>query len=91
MASLDKSLDEIISSNKKPVVRSKKAPAPKASKVAKVSKKQVARNNIPKASVPKTPGSSDYIDPSYATKVIVYNLPHDIKQNAVKVCWSYIS
>ncbi|SCU79899.1 LADA_0B03906g1_1 [Lachancea dasiensis] len=82
-ANLDKSLDEIIGTNKKPIRKTNKK-APK-----KVSK-QVAGGNRRGASVagvrPRAaPGkSASVLEQAYGTKVSVEGLPRDIKQDAVR-------
>lgn len=82
-ALLDKSLDEILSSSKKVNRR----------KTNRVGKKPVAKAALAKktptgpAKKPVVfPKSKPVVDTSYATKVIVHNLPKDIKQDAIKVC-----
>lgn len=81
MSALDQSLDEIISSKPKRSTKSRTQARGKG-----VSK-QVTK---PKAGVKKTPTGpkpAPVVDASYATKVIVYGLPKDIKQDAIKVCF----
>lgn len=88
---LDKSLDDIISSQKKA------RPAKKV--VAKKSKPGISKN-ISKKATPKSnkkpvvsfkkpaapAPAATTLDASYATKVVVHGLPKDIKLDAIKVC-----
>lgn len=81
-ASLDKSLDDIISSAK----RAKRAPKGKA--VGKAVGKGVGKAKKPAAvSFKKEKAqTAPAFDISYATKVMAHGLPRDIKGDAVKVC-----
>lgn len=84
-ASLDKSLDDIISSSK-----TKKFPARKAKvgkKVGAIKKKApvTIKKSVPKP-VLKALQKNDTVDLSYATKVVVQGLPKDIKQEGIRVC-----
>lgn len=83
MSALDQSLDEIISS--KPKKQFKKKTNISKSKVGKAVGKPVkkqAGKPIKKVAAP----SATILDASYATKVVVYGLPKDIKTDAIKVC-----
>lgn len=95
MSSLDKSLDDIISTTRK------SAPARKFGKAkpTKVGKKVGASTKKPIVSFKKGTAAAAAalaaakakkqaatVDLSYATKVVVYNLPKDLKQDNVKVC-----
>lgn len=81
-ATLDKSLDDIIKSSKPKKVLNKKREAP--SKVGKAVGKKPKAASKPKPVVQTE--NRNVIDVSYATKVMVYGLPRDIKQDAIKVC-----
>lgn len=80
MASLDQSLDEILSSKPKRQFK-KKTPVGKAKVGKTVGKPKV---NLKKPV--KSASKESVLDASFANKVIVYNLPKDIKQDAIKVC-----
>ncbi|KAH3674905.1 hypothetical protein WICMUC_002978 [Wickerhamomyces mucosus] len=89
MSALDKSLDEILSEKPKRTFR-KKTTVPKTrvgKAAAGVAGKTKARPG-PKKSIPtgpkSTPASKSVVDASFSTKVIVYGLPKDIKQDAIK-------
>lgn len=86
MSSLDKSLDDIIKSKKS--VRSTKAGRGASGKVGKKvgssKKKPIVSFRKPTPSVPRDTAP---VDMSYATKVVVYGLPKDIKSDAIKVCF----
>ncbi len=86
MSSLDKSLDDIISTSRKSI-KSKRL---NRGGNGKVGKKIGASNKKPivsfKKSAPAAPKKSTAVDVSYATKVVVYGLPRDIKLDAIKVC-----
>lgn len=87
MSALDKSLDDIISTSKKPF-KGKKFVNKKIS-TNKVGKKVGASNKKPIVSFKKAAPAAKQepsVDLSYATKVVVYGLPRDIKQDAIKVC-----
>ena len=83
--SLDKSLDDIISSSRKSI---KSRRATRVGKVAKSGKSVGSASKKPIVSfkkstpVPKTA----QVDLSYATKVVVSGLPKDIRADAIKVC-----
>lgn len=82
MASLDKSLDDIISSTRGKRFSGKK-------KI--VGKKQVNKTTLKPKTFQKlankaTARASTLLDSSYATKVVVYGLPKDLKQDSIKVC-----
>ncbi|ODV78570.1 uncharacterized protein CANTADRAFT_53499 [Suhomyces tanzawaensis NRRL Y-17324] len=84
MSTLDKSLDEIISSTKKT-----RKVAPKAGKANKVGKKIGSLNKKPIVSFKKSPAvvaatKAATLDLSAANKVVVYNLPRDLKQDNIK-------
>lgn len=87
-ANLDKSLDEIIGSNKKPV----RARINKRTQAPKRASKQVRRPVIggnQRNRAPVTGAASRVarlLDSSREAKVNVEGLPRDIKQDAVKVC-----
>lgn len=83
MLPLDKSLDEIISS-KKPLNMFRKKNRRSGKRVESFSKKKV--NQIKKVShLNKIKSNKDSIDLTYATKVVVYGLPKDLKQESIKV------
>lgn len=93
-ASLDKSLDDIISSNKK-TFKSKRPGAKFGAKggnrVGKKiggtnNKKPIAKFNRPAAAA--AVAAVPTIDLSYATKVNVSGLPKDLKHDNIKVCFS---
>lgn len=94
MSSLDKSLDQIIAGNKKNTGRVSKTK--KATPAKKTQGKSVGKavGKAVRNSQPKTPLKSltvarlanKTIDLSYATKVLCYNLPRDLKQENIKVC-----
>jgi THO complex subunit 4 len=77
-SALDQSLDEILSSKPKRPVQKKK----------QVAKSKVGKAVIKPKTQKKTAASAPaaILDASYATKVVVYGLPRDIKQDAIKVC-----
>ncbi|ODV95817.1 hypothetical protein PACTADRAFT_2125, partial [Pachysolen tannophilus NRRL Y-2460] len=77
-AQLDRSLDEIISSSKQS--KPKRFNKSKVGKSLNTKRSVVKINNKP---TPKAP-RQNVIDASYATKVVVYGLPKDIKQDAIK-------
>lgn len=83
MSALDQSLDEILSSKPKKV-QQKKKPVVASSKVGKAVQKPKAQQQKQKQQQQQKP--SQILDASFATKVIVYGLPKDIKQDAIKVC-----
>lgn len=93
-ASLDKSLDDIISSNRKP--KFTKKPVGKKPNVSnKVGKKIGSSNKKPivtfkKAQPPVKKQQSPAVDISYATKVVAQNLPKDIKQDGIRVCFIFV-
>ncbi|SCU83850.1 LAFA_0D06238g1_1 [Lachancea sp. 'fantastica'] len=86
-ANLDKSLDEIIGTNKKPIRKvNKKAPK-------KVSKQIVGgnRRGASVAAVRQRPApvkANNVLEQAYGTKVSVEGLPRDIKQDAVREFFS---
>lgn len=84
MSALDKSLDDIISNSRK-TVRSKT----RGTK-GKVGKRVGSSNKKPivsfKKAAPPVSKKTPAVDVSYATKVVVYGLPKDLKADAVKVC-----
>lgn len=80
-SALDQSLDEILSSKPKRVQQKKKQQPAKS----KVSKAVVKPQQQKKAKATPTGPASMLDASSYATKVIVYGLPKDIKQDAIKV------
>lgn len=85
MASLDKSLDDIISSSK----RGRKFTPKRGIKKGSLAGGKVGKNLIsrkPKPSKPTPKQAERILDASYATKVVVYGLPKDISSDAVKVC-----
>lgn len=80
-ASLDKSLDDIISSNKKTSkVRATKKTAKVGKKVGSANKKAIVSFKKP------APKAAPVLDLSYATKVVAQGLPKDIKQDGIRVC-----
>lgn len=85
MSSLDKSLDDIISSTKRPA--RKFARSTKTNKVGKkvgaASKKTIVSF---KKAAPAAAAAKVSVDLSYATKVVVSGLPKDLKQDNIKVC-----
>ncbi|CCH43049.1 RNA annealing protein [Wickerhamomyces ciferrii] len=83
MSALDQSLDEILSSKPKRQFNKKKAPVAKA-RVGKQVGKQAGKpvKKTPTGPAPKR--DSSVLDASYANKVVVYHLPRDIKQDAIK-------
>lgn len=97
MSSLDKSLDDIISTTRKSNPARKFG---KPGKPTKVGKKVGASTKKPIVSfkkagtaaaaaafaAAKAKKQASTVDLSYATKVVVYNLPKDLKQDNVKVC-----
>lgn len=90
-ATLDKSLDEIISSTRKAkkAVTKKKTVGKgigKAKKLPIVSFKK-DKPAATKASA-KAGAAAPVVDFSYATKVVVHGLPRDLRQENVKVCFS---
>lgn len=86
MSALDKSLDEILSEKPKRNFNNKKRATVGKAKVGKTSAAKPKGKASPKAAAPKAAPAKQVIDVSYATKVNVYNLPKDIKQDAIKVC-----
>lgn len=86
MSSLDKSLDDIISTTRKSV----KSKNLNRGGNGKIGKKVGASTKKPivsfKKSTPVGPKKAVTLDMSYATKVVVYGLPKDIKLDAIKVC-----
>lgn len=82
MSALDKSLDDILASKPKKQFK-KRAPVAKAKVGKAVGKPKV---NLRKQTQTKATTKDSVLDASYANKVIVYNLPKDIKQDAIKVC-----
>lgn len=82
MASLDKSLDDIISS-KKPRKFTKSVKTGKAGKPVRNSKNLISKK--PKAKV-TAEIKQRVLDATYATKVVVYGLPKDIHLDAIRVC-----
>lgn len=85
MSALDKSLDDIIKSSGKKSIKPKKfANKSKPTKVGKslrtTQKKPVSFKKVAVAAKPT-------VDLSYATKVVVYGLPKDLKQDNIKVCF----
>ncbi|KAK6459234.1 uncharacterized protein RJT20DRAFT_4811 [Scheffersomyces xylosifermentans] len=82
MSALDKSLDDIISSTKKPGRKTK------GTKPNKVGKKVGSANKKPIVSFKKSTNAATAakaaIDVSYATKVVVSGLPKDLKQDNIK-------
>ena len=94
-ASLDKSLDDIISSNKKSFKSKRpgaKFGAKGGNRVGKKiggtnnNKKPIAKFNKPAAAA--AAAAVPAIDLSYATKVNVSGLPKDLKHDNIKVCFS---
>lgn len=82
--SLNKSLDDIISSSKK-TLRSKRAT--RVGKVGKTGKKAGSAAKKPIVSFKQpTVAKGVLVDMSYATKVVVSGLPKDIRADAIKVC-----
>ncbi|EAZ63059.1 RNA annealing protein [Scheffersomyces stipitis CBS 6054] len=83
MSSLDKSLDDIISSTKRPA--RKFARSTKTNKVGKkvgaASKKTIVSF---KKAAPAAAAAKVSVDLSYATKVVVSGLPKDLKQDNIK-------
>lgn len=86
MSALDQSLDDILSSKPKKQFR-KRTPVAKAKVGKTVGKPKVnLRKQLQtKGAAPK----GSVLDASYANKVVVYHLPKDIKQDAIKVCFEY--
>lgn len=88
MASLDKSLDDIIASSK----RGKKFNVKKGKSIVKRPVGQLAKPGLKPKTLAKLNNARvnndkpNLLDGSYATKVVVYGLPKDIKQDAIKVC-----
>lgn len=82
--SLDKSLDDIISSTRK----AKRATrVGKVGKTTKTGKKVGSANKKPIVSFKKPAvAEKPQLDLSYATKVVVSGLPKDIRADAIKVC-----
>lgn len=95
-ASLEQSLDDIISSTRKAkkVVAKKKQPGKTAVKTAGkqlgkgVGKAQKKTNANVRAAKPVGPrkAAGTTLDVSQATKVVAHGLPTDLKQDVVKVC-----
>lgn len=84
MASLDKSLDDIISSTKRGKKFIPKRPAKKTGLTGgKASKNLISKKKVTK---PTAKQAERLLDASYATKVVVYGLPKDLSSDAVKVC-----
>lgn len=79
-SAFDMGLDEILASKSKKNFRKKHISS-------KIGKKQPVIKKLSGNSVKKdvAPNPASVLDASYATKVIVYGLPKDIKQEAVKV------
>lgn len=84
-ANLDKSLDEIIGSNKKPIRRATRGGPKKVSKQINGNRRRGPAPTGPKRGAPIKAAS--LLDAAYSTKVNVEGLPRDIKQDAVKVCF----
>jgi len=82
MSALDQSLDEILSSKPKRQFK-KRTPVAKAKVGKTVGKPKVSLKNKPAKQAPR---QDSVLDASYANKVVVYHLPKDIKQDAIKVC-----
>jgi THO complex subunit 4 len=87
MSALDQSLDEIISSKPKKQFR-KKANLGNKAKVGKAVAKPAGKPTKKAAAPIKAAAQNNVLDVSYATKVVVYHLPKDIKTDAIKVCSS---
>lgn len=77
-ASLDKSLDDIISTGRK-----QRKSLPKKTGKNLVNRKKVGKQIVKRKPAPVV---QKEIDINSATKVVVYGLPKDIKIDAVKVC-----
>ncbi|KAH3688978.1 hypothetical protein WICPIJ_000037 [Wickerhamomyces pijperi] len=97
MSALDKSLDEILSEKPKRNLNNRKRASVSKAKVGKAVSKPKGKASASAAgkatagskktgASPKSSqaGSKQVIDVSYATKVNVYNLPKDIKQDAIR-------
>ncbi|ESX00053.1 hypothetical protein KL918_005240 [Ogataea parapolymorpha] len=84
MSSLEQSLDAIIASSKKPAL--KKKPFKGTKKTVKPTKvgKAAAGKNAKKPIVLSKPAPAPASAVDYASKVVVYGLPKDIKNDAVK-------
>lgn len=87
-ANLDKSLDEIIGSNKKPIRRATRGGPKKVSKQINGNRRRGPAPIGPKRGAPIKAAS--LLDAAYSTKVNVEGLPRDIKQDAVKVCFFFL-
>lgn len=90
-ATLDKSLDDIISSGKKTRVANKKRvaaarPATKVGKKVGSAKKPIVLQKKATPAGPSAAAIAKHLDLTYATKVVVHGLPRDIKQDGIKVC-----
>jgi THO complex subunit 4 len=83
MSALDKSLDDIIKSSGKKSIKPKKFA--NKSKPTKVGKSLRTTQKKP-VSFKKVAVAKPTVDLSYATKVVVYGLPKDLKQDNIKVC-----
>lgn len=83
-ANLDKALDEIIDSQKKPVRRPNKNAPRKVAKSVTAGRRRGPAAGVRK-SVPVERATS-MLEAAYATKVNVEGLPRDIKEDAVRVC-----
>ena len=95
MSSLDKSLDEIISSSRKPrrVGGAKTATNKVCKKVGGsnqkkplVSFKKVQNAAAAQRALNQAQKAAAALDLTAATKVVVHNLPRDLRQEHIKVC-----
>ncbi|KAM3162100.1 RRM domain-containing protein [Lachancea thermotolerans] len=82
-ANLDKSLDEIIGSNKKPIRKiNKKAPKKVSKQIVGGNRRGASVAAVRQRAVPNKAAS--VLEGAYGTKVSVEGLPRDIKQDAVR-------
>lgn len=92
MSSLDKSLDQIIAGNRKNTARVGKTKKVTPAKAKKTQGKAVGKavrktqTKAPLKSLTVARLANKTIDLSYATKVLCYNLPRDLKLDNIKVC-----
>ncbi|CDK29405.1 unnamed protein product [Kuraishia capsulata CBS 1993] len=82
-AALEKSLDDIISASKKAAPRRDNKKKAVGSKVAKA---PVKKQPTKAAKAAPAKARAPVLDVAAAEKVIVYGLPKDIKQDALRVC-----
>lgn len=94
MSALDKSLDDIISSNRKPkrVNSAKVGAGNKVGKKVGGAKKPIVsfkkvQNTVAAQKALAAAKRASGVDLTAVSKVVVHNLPKDLKQEHVKVCF----